>query len=115
MNATAAPAPELTIEDILSAPELEPLELSLADYCDRCGHSEDNRPNGEKFYHAVSQAFVAVRVSSGTVLKFCGHHYAKHETALVTSGAEVLDTRDKINAQPMSGLADIAGQAVAQG
>lgn len=54
------------------------------DRCDRCG----------------AQAFVEVTLEAG-VLMFCGHHFAKHEDALVLSGAKLtVDERHLINLKP---------------
>jgi hypothetical protein len=58
--------------------------LALADRCDSCG----------------AQAFVAVIMSAGSELLFCGHHYRKHETALAAQGAQIHDERERINAKP---------------
>ena len=37
---------------------------------------------------------VRVQVPSGKLLDFCGHHYRKHELALMTQGAVVVQTID---------------------
>lgn len=109
-----APAdyPRLPLDLEAFRPTQEPLELNLADNCDSCGFSKDVSVTGRTVhYSAISQAFVAVRLLSGKVLKFCGHHYAKHEPALVSQSAEVLDHRERINAKPES-LSDAAGAPV---
>lgn len=33
-------------------------------------------------------------------LDFCGHHYAKHETALTEWGFDMIDERDTLNHKP---------------
>ena len=58
--------------------------LLPADRCDRCG----------------AQAFVKVEMSAGGDLLFCGHHYARHELALLAYAARVIDEREFINARP---------------
>lgn len=73
--------------------------LVTQDRCDRCG----------------AQAFVRV-VKPGTTadpgvflphdLVFCGHHYGRHELALMQQGFVLMsDQRAEINAKPMSGQA----------
>jgi hypothetical protein len=99
MNGTLAPAADMAVAEAEALLFTEPFELLLTDTCDRCGFSEDRRPDGQQFYNAISQAFVAVRLMSGKVLKFCGHHYAKHVDALLEQSAEVLDRRGRINAE----------------
>lgn len=54
--------------------------LKVADRCDRCG----------------ARAFVLVKGISGELM-FCGHHFAKHEKALVQYAYEIIDERDNIN------------------
>ena len=56
-------------------------ELLVSDRCDRC----------------PAQAFVIAVMPSGNDLLFCGHHYAKHETALAARGARIDDHRHMIN------------------
>lgn len=69
-------------------------ELSLADTCDRCGHTEDTDSSGFTHYGSISTAYVLVSLPSGNDLRFCGHHYREYELALVTQGAVVeADTR----------------------
>lgn len=69
--------------------------LQAQDRCDRCG----------------AQAFVRVATTGGFYSKalellFCGHHFARHELALMPSGfAVVNDDRASINTRPMSGQA----------
>lgn len=60
--------------------------LDAHDRCDRCG----------------SQAYVALCLpGKGTTLKFCGHHYRKHEAKLLEQEFIVLtDERDRINVKP---------------
>lgn len=58
--------------------------LFPADRCDRCG----------------AQAFVLVEIASGGDLLFCGHHYARHELALLAVTSRVTDEREFINARP---------------
>jgi hypothetical protein len=99
MNGTLAPPADAAVAEPQAPLFQEPFQLVRTDACDRCGYSEDRRPAGQRFYNAISQAFVAVRLRSGKVLKFCGHHYAKHADALMEQGAEVLDERGKINAK----------------
>lgn len=63
-------------------------DLKVSDRCDRCN----------------AQAFVSVKVSSGSLF-FCGHHFRKHESALVSQGAEVLENKTSaINSKPMAGV-----------
>ncbi|WP_245679157.1 DUF7455 domain-containing protein [Actinomadura hibisca] len=59
--------------------------LKIADRCDRCG----------------AQAFVRVEFD-GLDLLFCGHHYRRHEMALLNRvpHAHVHDERDRINVKP---------------
>jgi hypothetical protein len=102
MNGTLAPAADMSVVEAETLLLAEPFELLLTDVCDRCGYSEDRRPDGRRVYNAISQAFVAVRLMSGKVLKFCGHHYEKHADALLEHGAEVLDQRGRINAKSES-------------
>ena len=64
-------------------------ELTRQDRCDRCG----------------AQAYVRATIpnAGGTALLFCGHHFRKHELALISAGAEILDERHRIDeeaAQP---------------
>jgi hypothetical protein len=99
MNGTLAPPAYVPVAEVELPLLLEPFQLVRTDACDRCGYSEDCRPDGQRFYNAISQAFVAIRLRSGKVLKFCGHHYAKHADALMVQGAEVLDGRGEINAK----------------
>lgn len=54
--------------------------LTQADRCDRC----------------PAQAFVLVKGVHGELL-FCGHHYSKHEVALIKFAYEVIDEREFIN------------------
>jgi len=58
--------------------------LTLQDRCDGCG----------------AQAFVAVKLKSGTELLFCNHHYRKSEAKLTSLAAHILDESSKINAKP---------------
>lgn len=46
-----------------------------------------------------SQAFVRVTVQSG-ILLFCGHHYVRHQVALMEHQARIEDFRDQINKKP---------------
>lgn len=55
-------------------------QLLVSDRCDRCG----------------SQAFVLVKMVAGE-LYFCGHHYNKHEKALIKMSFEIIDERWAIN------------------
>jgi hypothetical protein len=96
VNGTLAPA-NVSVAEAEVPLFQEPFELLLTDACDRCGYSEDCRADGQRFYNPISQAFVAVRLKPGKMLKFCGHHYAKHADALMEQGAEMLDMRSKIN------------------
>lgn len=59
--------------------------LKVADRCCRCG----------------AQAFVAVLLSTANqhALHFCGHHYTKHELALMGALA-IRDERHLINTEP---------------
>lgn len=57
--------------------------LQVSDRCDRCG----------------AQAFGLARVI-GVVLKFCGHHYAKHRDALLKVADVMADERYRINLKP---------------
>lgn len=60
--------------------------LKIVDRCDRCG----------------AQAFVRVEFGHTLDLLFCGHHFRKHEVALLTRHPEavVRDERDRINHKP---------------
>lgn len=40
-------------------------------------------------------AYVRVRVSTGDLV-FCGHHYARHESAVVAAGAQIRDERSRL-------------------
>jgi len=53
--------------------------LKVADRCDSCN----------------SQAYVLVKGVSGDLM-FCGHHYAKHEVALIKFSYEIIDEREKL-------------------
>jgi len=53
--------------------------LKAADRCDSCN----------------SQAYVLVKGVSGDLV-FCGHHYAKHEAALIKFSYEIIDEREKL-------------------
>lgn len=57
--------------------------LKVADRCDRCG----------------AQAFVWARFTDEGLL-FCGHHFARWETAIRASARFVLDERHRINPEP---------------
>ena len=59
--------------------ELAP--LVVADRCDQCG----------------AQAFIRVRMTSGSELLFCGHHGREHAPALAAAGADVRDDTHLIN------------------
>ena len=52
--------------------------------CDRCG----------------AQAYVDVRLDTGSSLSFCGHHYAANEEALVAYAVHVEDRRAELYATP---------------
>jgi hypothetical protein len=54
--------------------------LTLQDRCDRC----------------KAQAFVAAKGFEGELL-FCGHHFTKHENAIVAWAYEIIDEREFIN------------------
>lgn len=60
--------------------------LSKSDRCDRCG----------------AQAFVEATFTSASLpLTFCGHHFAKHEDAIILSGGIIVtDERHTINLAP---------------
>ncbi len=58
-------------------------ELTLADRADCCN----------------AQAFVQVQVGE-TILRFCGHHFGRHETTIFAAGYPTLDSRDQINTNP---------------
>jgi len=62
--------------------------LSVADRCDRCG----------------AQAFAATaHTTTRQMLLWCGHHYTRHEKALLAAGAwQVLDERYRINTSPLA-------------
>ena len=53
--------------------------LKVADRCDSCN----------------SQAYVLVKGVSGDLM-FCGHHYNKHEAALIKLSYEIIDEREKL-------------------
>ncbi len=55
-------------------------DLTARDRCDRC----------------PSQAYVRVELRTGSELLFCGHHYAKHEAALVPVVYLVRDERARL-------------------
>lgn len=54
--------------------------LTAQDRCDRC----------------PAQAFVITKGFEGELL-FCGHHFTKHEEALIKWAYEIIDERDFIN------------------
>ena len=61
-----------------------PRELNrMTDRCDRCG----------------AEAFIVASIEE-SVLLFCGHHGAKHMTALESAGWSVEDHRHLINEKP---------------
>lgn len=76
------------LPSLLTEPALPPLTLELTDACDHCGYSDSGA--------YVAQAQVAVRLKSGSELRFCGHHYASHELALATVATMVLDYRHRL-------------------
>ncbi|NHC12905.1 hypothetical protein G9H71_03830 [Motilibacter sp. E257] len=55
--------------------------LKVADRCDQCG----------------AQAYIRVRMPSGSELLFCGHHGRSHAPALAAQGADVRDDTHLIN------------------
>ena len=61
-------------------PEILP-ELSGHDRCDNGGCN--------------AAAYVRVRMQAGDLV-FCGHHYARHEAVIATSGATVRDDRSRL-------------------
>jgi len=65
-------------------PKTQRDSLNLSDRCDSCG----------------AQAFVAVTMSTGSELLFCGHHFNKYESVLASKAGSVHDERDRINAKP---------------
>ncbi|WNN93682.1 hypothetical protein SEA_CALLINALLBARBZ_32 [Arthrobacter phage CallinAllBarbz] len=68
-----------------SAPVKVPVRvLRVADRCDRCG----------------AQAFVKATLPGAHPLLFCGHHYRKHEPALLQADARIIDERSRINPKP---------------
>ena len=58
-------------------------ELTRSDRCDRCG----------------AQAYVraTLMAAHGAALLFCGHHFRRHEAALVAAGAAILDERHRLS------------------
>jgi hypothetical protein len=68
-----------------AAPEVEEVELKVADRCDAC----------------QAQAFVYLKGVTGE-LYFCGHHYAKNEEKLQSWAFTIIDARDTINSKPDS-------------
>ena len=52
-----------------------PAKLGTQDRCDRCG----------------AQAYVLVRLKSGSALQFCAHHYTEHSAALKPMADEIID------------------------
>ncbi len=54
--------------------------MTLLDRCDGCG----------------AAAYVAVRLRSGGLLLFCGHHYRTHALALVEYVREIRDERYRL-------------------
>ncbi len=72
-----------TIAPLDPQPTTSSRPLTLSDRCDSCG----------------AQAFVLVGVK-GSELLFCGHHYRRHEAALLATGVTVQDERHRINEKP---------------
>lgn len=70
--------------DVVNPVSVDRAPLTLMDRCDSC----------------AAQAFVAVTMTSGSELLFCGHHYRQHETALAAQGARIHDERHRINEKP---------------
>jgi hypothetical protein len=100
--------PDLPVMDLQLPGTLPPLSLALTDGCDQCGWvTERVKVEGAEriTYIYRAQALVAVRLTTGHDLHFCGHHYHQQEDALVTSGLidQILDKRGTINASPYSG------------
>jgi hypothetical protein len=57
----------------------EPIALLDATHrCDRCG----------------ARAHVVVELPTGGDLLFCGHHFTRHQEALVATDAWIVDTRE---------------------
>jgi len=61
-----------------------PAQLGVEDRCDRCG----------------AQAYVLVRLNSGSALQFCAHHYAANAKALAPLTAEVVDESSRLLKPP---------------
>lgn len=74
----------MTEDEVLASIPKDRPALRLVDRCDRCG----------------VQAFVAAHHATHSTLLFCGHHFAKHEAALIGSGFDIQDERSKINEKP---------------
>lgn len=66
--------------------------LLLADRCDRCG--------AQAFVRVTVKTTDALSFHVPRVLDFCGHHYAKHELALLAVATNVVDERWRINGAP---------------
>lgn len=66
------------------APVQEEKVLSLHDRCDRC----------------IAQAKFLVFLPVGE-LYFCGHHFAQHESALVSIASDIFDETDVIPGDPL--------------
>ena len=58
--------------------------LTAADRCDRCN----------------AQAYVRVVLAGGADLQFCGHHWARNESALRPMAIEVIDELHRLTAAP---------------
>lgn len=61
-------------------------ELTSLDRCDRCG----------------SQALVRAKSVNGELL-FCGHHFHKHSAKLVEWAYDILDERNKLENNKLTG------------
>lgn len=64
-------------------------QLTAFDRCDRCG----------------SQAWVKVSGVNGELL-FCSHHYNKHEKELVKWSYEIIDERERLKEDRLTGSAN---------
>jgi len=67
--------------------------LVLQDRCDQCG--------AQAFVRVARRAFLQPGLFDHRDLIFCGHHYVKHELALMQQGFAITsDQRSEINAKP---------------
>ena len=70
----------------MAATIAQPMLLSAADRCDRCG----------------ARAYLRVILAGGGELLFCAHHGRAHEAALRAREAEILDETHTLAAPPIA-------------